>query len=389
MIFTRWSHLYEESGKLMSKLQELVAVVGPERCIESIESLLATFDKVCIYGAGGNGRKALQYFIDRGIRVVAFGDSNPQKIGTSIQNIPVLPLADIHALEVPVVIASGWARDIAQSLYDNNVTRFYDFTNITYLYTQNGLSHSVWEEHFDSRLLFRDAKKIDSIFSEIRDEFSLKTLKGLLCYRLTMNPLYLEIALYEQYLSPDVPPHKGMVIADCGAWEGDSTLRYAEFLDYDCTVHAFEPTRASFKKLLLLSASEKTRGSIVAHNFAIGDSIGEVRFDTSSNSSMAFNLSQSGNEVVKCITIDAIFQNKPLNILKMDIEGNESDALHGARETIKKYKPDLHICVYHKYSDFYEIPLLIDSIQPGYKWFFGHHNQHLHETVLYTHFVQQ
>jgi FkbM family methyltransferase len=389
----------------MSKLEEIVAALSPEKCIGNIDALMSTLDEICIYGAGGNGQKALRYFADHGKRVVAFGDSDPQKTGTSIQGIPVVSSDDLTAFGLPIAIASGWAKDIARTLHDKQVARFYDFTNITYLYAKNCLSHVVWEECFDSALLFRDAKKIDSIFARTRDTNSIKILEGILRYRLTMNSLHLEISPYEQYFSPDVPPRKGMVIADCGAWEGDSTLRYAEFLDFCCTIYAFEPMSESFKKLYSLSTDEKTKRSIYAYNTAIGDKIGKVNFKTFPQNSMACSVEEilypsdrigdrtidfpkKGNTTIECITIDSFFRNRQLDLLKMDIEGYELNGLYGACGIIKKHKPDMHICVYHNYFDFYEIPLFIDSIQPGYKFFFGHHNQHLHETVLYAHFAQ-
>lgn len=40
--------------------------------------------------------------------------------------------------------------------------------------------------------------------------------------------------------------------------------------------------------------------------------------------------------------------------IKMDIEGSEMAALMGAKETIKRHKPYLAICVYHRKNDLTE-----------------------------------
>ena len=69
-------------------------------------------------------------------------------------------------------------------------------------------------------------------------------------------------------------------------------------------------------------------------------------------------------------TIDDFVREKNIpkvDFIKMDIEGAELDALKGAINTIKTFKPKLAICIYHKPEHFYEIPTFIKSIVPEYK----------------------
>jgi FkbM family methyltransferase len=72
-----------------------------------------------------------------------------------------------------------------------------------------------------------------------------------------------------------------------------------------------------------------------------------------------------------------------LDVLKMDIEGAEMDALQGARTTIEKLRPKLAICVYHKPEDLDVIPRYIASIDPTYRFYLRHYSGSLLETVLY------
>ena len=62
----------------------------------------------------------------------------------------------------------------------------------------------------------------------------------------------------------------------------------------------------------------------------------------------------------------------------------ELNALEGAKDTIKKYRPKLAICLYHKPQDLWEIPLFIKSIDSNYKIFIRHHTDLLNETVCYA-----
>jgi hypothetical protein len=69
----------------------------------------------------------------------------------------------------------------------------------------------------------------------------------------------------------------------------------------------------------------------------------------------------------------------------MDIEGAELDALKGAEETIKRDKPKLAICIYHKDSDFVETPEYIHEFVPEYRLYVRHHGRtSARETVLYA-----
>lgn len=68
----------------------------------------------------------------------------------------------------------------------------------------------------------------------------------------------------------------------------------------------------------------------------------------------------------------------------MDIEGAEYKALLGAEKTIKKYKPKLAICIYHKPEDVWEIPMLIHKINPNYRFYVRHYSLTTPETILYA-----
>ena len=59
--------------------------------------------------------------------------------------------------------------------------------------------------------------------------------------------------------------------------------------------------------------------------------------------------------------------------IKMDIEGAEQSALLGLEKTISTRHPKLAICTYHGYEDIWKIPVMIDRMYPGYKFYFRHY----------------
>ncbi len=55
-----------------------------------------------------------------------------------------------------------------------------------------------------------------------------------------------------------------------------------------------------------------------------------------------------------------------VDFIKMDIEGSEKQALQGARETIKKFRPRMAVCTYHRSEDPTTLPSQVRSIEPSY-----------------------
>jgi hypothetical protein len=84
------------------------------------------------------------------------------------------------------------------------------------------------------------------------------------------------------------------------------------------------------------------------------------------------------------VDIDSIEECKNATFIKMDIEGAEWDALHGARETIVRNKPQLAICLYHSDEDMIRLVEYVHSLVPEYKLYIRHHSRSDVETVLYA-----
>ena len=87
---------------------------------------------------------------------------------------------------------------------------------------------------------------------------------------------------------------------------------------------------------------------------------------------------------VETVALDSILFDKYPTFLKMDIEGGEYDALRGSEMIISKLHPKLAISVYHLPSDIYDIPALILSYYPDYKFYLRHYSPFTEETVLYA-----
>jgi len=68
----------------------------------------------------------------------------------------------------------------------------------------------------------------------------------------------------------------------------------------------------------------------------------------------------------------------------MDIEGAELDALRGAEQTLRAFKPRLAISLYHNKTDLTEIPEYLNALDLGYEFYLDHFTIHNEETVLFA-----
>jgi hypothetical protein len=76
-------------------------------------------------------------------------------------------------------------------------------------------------------------------------------------------------------------------------------------------------------------------------------------------------------------------EQREITYIKLDIEGAELEALKGMKKIIATCKPKLAICIYHKPTDLWTIPLFIRSLNPSYKLYIRQHDR-VHETVCYA-----
>ena len=77
----------------------------------------------------------------------------------------------------------------------------------------------------------------------------------------------------------------------------------------------------------------------------------------------------TSGDVIRTISLDAFLQDERVTFIKMDIEGAELEALQGAERVIRECKPKLAVSIYHKKEDIWEIPHLILTYCPDYRFY--------------------
>lgn len=73
-----------------------------------------------------------------------------------------------------------------------------------------------------------------------------------------------------------------------------------------------------------------------------------------------------------------------IDFIKMDIEGAETAALEGAKETIRASAPKLAISIYHSIQDLVGIPARLAAFRSDYEVFLSHATIHAEESIAFA-----
>lgn len=272
-------------------------------------------------------------------------------------------------------------------------TRIIDYTEI----------HAVWPDELGNHFWLTNRKvcqeneaEITKVSSLWADETSRELYQEILRFRVTGCQQGLQpTGTGNQYFPADVPPWKTPLrLIDCGGFDGD-TLRQIHLRRHRLQLEAvatFEPDLANFARLaetLRMVATTAESGNehlspreCIAFPCGVWERTVQLRFNSGKGGGS--DISQSGETLVQCVSIDDALPGFRPTLIKMDIEGAEVAALHGARSTISCHRPGLAICVYHKPDDLWCIPLLLDSWQVGYRFYLRLHRYSGFDLVLYA-----
>lgn len=219
----------------------------------------------------------------------------------------------------------------------------------------------------------------ERLYEKLTDTQSRQTLLDVVRFRLSADPVYMEhytVRLKDQYFEPFLDSSR-QVFVDAGGFDGDTTEEFCRrYPDYR-KVFLFEPSpinMAAARKRLV-----QTR-DVEFHEAGISDREGTLRFDTHAGS--ASSVTEDEGESITVTTLDCAIH-EPVSWIKMDLEGWEIKALHGAQRLIAEHSPQLTIAVYHRASDFRNIARYVLSINPTYRLHLRHYTQGWSETVMF------
>lgn len=345
----------------------------------NIASFLSSQKAVVLFGAGLAGRNALKVLKDKGVKVLFFCDNDQKKQGSYIEGIEIFPPSHLlEHKEKTVFISSDYFGAISRQLRAMGIAKFYYFGFC--------FDYERWYGHFESHRLKAYEERIDIAHKLFSDEESRNLFASLVKFRKSLGSSGASWSPFCEYFHPEVSPKKGDTIIDGGAWTGDTAEAFCRALNGDCHIYSFEPDDENFCKLQENVNSQRLNGSVHPVKLGLWSNVGTLKFESCQENSMQHQVSETGDIQIQVTSIDEFSSEKNIKIdlIKMDIEGSEIEALLGARQTIRKFKPRLQICSYHKFDDLWEIPILIKKLSPDYLLYLGHHTQNIFETIVYA-----
>jgi FkbM family methyltransferase len=318
-----------------------------------------------LFGAGALGRDTIKCLKPLGIEPEAVADNNPTRWGDTLLGIPIIPPDQIHPNN-HVVITIYNPSTVMRQLNDRAET-----------YPQF------------ARTVFLDQSRMPAPWIYIPKPSEIDWGQVVKATNVIENPELLleQLAWFDHLddrkLSPPTPANETYFpdgslsneefLLDCGGYTGDTIEQFSSKVPDFKRIVSCEPMRENLERLKTYSSDKVTVLSC-----AVGERHGYATFKYDAEASRP---SDSGYEVV-VIPIDAL-RVEP-TIIKMDIEGSEVSALKGASRTIRKLRPRLAICAYHKLSHLWEIPLTIHEINPEYNIRLRVHAEQCWEQIYYA-----
>ena len=345
-------------------------------------------ERLVLFGAGQLGRLVFQGLEQAGARPIAFADNNERLWHTEIEGIRVLPPSTASdryrnsGCFVVTIYNGSAARRQLSKLGCRNVAPF---------------AALFWKypDVFTPNLGIDLPHKLPAYNDEIRacrevlaDEDSRRELAGQLEWRYWLEDESLPPPLDPAgtYFPMDlIVPSDSEVLVDCGSFQGDIFPSFnAHWKGGFQHIFALEPDPQNRKALEATTRNMGLVDRVTVLPYAVGEHNGLVSF--ASTGTVTSQIVESGEQAVsvECRRLDEISWPLAPTYIKMDIEGAEPRAIVGATELLRRHRPILAVCTYHRTEHLWQIPNLIRSIAPEYNLFLRRYAEECWEGVCYA-----
>jgi FkbM family methyltransferase len=339
--------------------------------------------KIAIYGAGKIGVNFAKICIKNKINIECFIDTFKDGRSGNLKILTFDHLINTTNFDCIIIASSLWD-EVEDKLLFNNIKNFFILSNdLVYQSTDlKSLGSFIFKKNILPKLqivkkYFKGETKIFfNYLIEMHFNKNQDKLFEFLKYSKRIAPPYVD---FINYLGQNI------TIIDGGIADGKETLGFFKKFN-NPIVYAFEPfiKTVNFNNFILNNIPLdliKVRAEALWKKDEI------LNFEIKKNSPTTSNITNKGNFKVKGVKIDSFVKYnriKSVQLIKLDIEGAEYEALCGAKNTIKKHKPYLAISIYHKKEHLYQIPVYLKKLNPEYEFKIVFYTTTFIDTILYA-----
>ncbi|MBF0329413.1 MAG: FkbM family methyltransferase [Nitrospirae bacterium] len=347
--------------------------------------------KIIVYGAGGGAVSFFTFVLRRyGLKAQIVLDRKFQS-GDFYLDVPSCapfeyqPTEDekIDAIVVVTVITKQYQEEIFKCLKSmgfRNIILSSDIYEYHLLHPPTELIERGFDYYLDNK------EKILSCLDIFSDNLSSNVFVSVVETHIKKSPTAISISpMEEQYFPRDINLSKGYSrFINCGAYNGDTVLKLNALYGKIDLIVCFEPDSENFGSLskYLSAKHSEIAQSVMAFPCGVFSHETQLRFSCGDKVNSA--ISDEGDSVVQCVSLDHVIPGCKPTFIQMDVEGAELEALKGAEALLKENKPDLAICVYHAPNHIWDIPLYLESLCLGYVFYLRNYTSFVAETVLYA-----
>jgi FkbM family methyltransferase len=293
------------------------------------------------------------------------------------RNKTVLKIDEVPKDAIILWTSTGSPLEVKQKLDEMG------FQNISYLslckYSSFDLVHPPFIMDF-SEDYKNNQENYNLIYKLLEDEKSKEIFTKVINFKISFDYEFMygftnnhEAQYFDKELLPEI---KNISFVDGGGYVGDTATEVIKNYPDFQKIYLIEPIAENIR---IAKRELGEHQNIEFLTCGISNKKERLSFNEEKSFSTLYG---NGSQSVDVDTIDNIVK-EHVDFIKLDIEGAEQDAIDGAKKTIKKYKPILAICVYHKAEDWYKIPQKVLAIESQYKVYLRHYMEGIFETVMY------
>lgn len=343
---------------------------------------LKTHERICIFGTGSHGHNWYGILKKYDIKVDCFYDNDQSKWNQEIMDGIICFPWEEPEKNTAVVIAIREYEAVYQQ-----VQTYMKESNI-FIGTINTISFMANYDYLAKGRELNDVyQKMLQVMELCQDDMS----REICCQTFRKwfidekSPITYNGESY--FFTEEIMLSDKECLVDAGAFDGDTIRSFKKATDdqYE-TIYAFEMDKRNYNNLQRYcfgtgGGYKQDDSRINLYQMGVSDCKGTFCYNSNFETTQ---FAENGNEICEVDSLDCILRDKKVTFIKMDIEGSEMQALHGAEVLIKNQKPKLAICIYHSIEDFLNIPVYIKNLNPEYKILIRHHSICEAETVCYA-----